>query len=133
MKRAIFAIPEGTTIAGLTPEQQAAIASVFAQFTLPMPGTVAHDGQTLVDGIVTDNFDPGVMPALGLDWTCLGLWYWDEHSLHTEEIIPFNLDEFMHYVPDINEYDEEGNIVGSSPAPRQLTHNWAGWPVNEGN
>ena len=26
-------------------------------------------------------------------------------------------------------YDEEGNEIGTEPAPQQLTHGWAGWEV----
>src|SRR5690606_3758213 len=77
MKRAILRLPQGLRFDDLQPEQQAAIMQVFAQFTLPMPGTIAADGYELVDGVTGDNFDPSVMPGLGMDWPVVGLWQWD--------------------------------------------------------
>src|SRR5690606_28565105 len=47
MMRAILRLPAGTRFDTLTTEQQVAISSVFAQFVLPMPGTMAAEGYEL--------------------------------------------------------------------------------------
>lgn len=126
MKRSIWAIPAGTTLDTLTPEQQDAIASVYSQFVLPMPGTIPHAGQEVVDGLTDDTFDPLVMPGLGLDWTCIGMWQWDGHG-DVVTLVPLDMDALYPHLPDVVEYDDEGNVTGTSPAERRLPHGWAGW------
>lgn len=128
MRRSIWVIPASTTLDTLTPEQQEAIAAVYSQFVLPMPGTVEHDGKILVDGITADSFDPSVMPGLGLDWECLYLCQWDLVSPEVTEIVPLDLDKFMNHVPDIVEHDENGAPIATHAPERKLAHNWAGWP-----
>lgn len=128
MKRAIYSIPAGTTVESLTPEQQAAIAGVFAQFVNPQPGTSVFEDRQIVDGVVGDNFDPTVLEALGMeDWTLMGLWQWDGTGALVT-IQPLDLDDYMQYVPDVVQYDDDGNVAGASPAERRIQHSWAGWP-----
>ncbi len=47
MKRLIVSAPSDITLDALTPEQQAALQSVIAQWVQPMPGTIEHDGTIL--------------------------------------------------------------------------------------
>lgn len=131
MKRAILRLPQGTRFESLTPEQQDAIRSVWAQFTLPMPGTIPADGFELVDGLAGDNFDPTVMPGLGLDWPIVGLWQWDGKS-ELVTVVPLDEAVMLAHLPPIREYDEEGNIISETPRPvAEIPHSWSGWPVPE--
>lgn len=131
MKRAIFIIPADTALESLTPEQQAAIASVDSQFALPMPGTQIVTGKKVVDGLVSDAFDPAVMAPLGLDWQLLMLVEWDGIAPAVTVLYALDLDAYMPFVPPINIYDVNGNVTDTTPAPRQLTHDWAGWTETE--
>jgi hypothetical protein len=115
MIRAILKIPEGLELSQLTQEQQAAINSVFAQFVLPMPGTIPYDGRIVIDSITGDNFDPEVMPGLGLPFGVLCLLQWDGVSEELVELMPLS-DDFINYLPN-------GSV-------NQLTHGFAGWPIN---
>ena len=126
MKRAIIKAPEGISLDKLTKEQQAAIIFVFAQFVLPMPGTIVFDNNIIIDSITGDNFDPEVMPGLDLPFELMGMWQWDgvsqdivdeetktiTHALI--ELVPLN-SEFINFLP------EESEL--------QLPHGFAGWPV----
>ena len=49
MKRVILKVPAGLTLDQLTQEQQDAIASVFAQYALPMPGTIEYEEITTTE------------------------------------------------------------------------------------
>lgn len=51
MKRVILKVPAGLTLDQLTQEQQAAIAGVFAQFVLPMPGTIDYEEENKTETI----------------------------------------------------------------------------------
>ncbi len=51
MKRVILKVPAGLTLDQLTQEQQAAIAGVFAQFVLPMPGTIDYEEENVTETI----------------------------------------------------------------------------------
>jgi hypothetical protein len=112
MKRAILKIPEGLELSQLTPEQQAAIASVFAEFVMPMPGTIPYNGHIIIDSITGDNYDPETMPGLELPFELRGLWQWDGISETLIELTP--LDDFACFLP-------EGAEV-------YLPHGFAGWP-----
>jgi hypothetical protein len=114
MKRAILKIPEGLELSQLTPEQQAAIASVFAEFVMPMPGTIPFDGSIIIDAITGDNYDPETMPGLELQFELLGLWQWTGGSDELVELTTLD-EEFIHFLP-------EGSEL-------QLPHGFAGWPV----
>lgn len=127
MKRAIYLIPEGTRIDTLTPEQQAAIQSVHSQWRLPMPGTIPHAGLEVVDGLTDDSFGPLVMPVMGLDWTCIGMWQWDGHG-GLVTLVPLDMDALYPHLPETVEYDEDGEVVGTVPATPRVPHGWAGWP-----
>lgn len=127
MKRALFLIDEGLTLDDLEDYQRDAIASVFAQFVNPMPGTVAYDGRQVVDGITGDNFDPQVMEGLGLYWECVGLWQWDGEG-ELVNLVPFDGPQFLNYLAPTTVYDEEGNVVDTEPPTLHLPHRWAGWP-----
>lgn len=132
MKRAIYRIPASTTFETLTEEQQDAIRSVQSQWALPMPGTIVANGMQVVDGIVADSFDPDVLPILGLgDWQLLGLYGWDEQSPELTVIAPLDMDALLPHLPDAVEYDEDGNVTGTSPAVPHVPHGWAGWPQPE--
>ncbi|CAP41331.1 hypothetical protein [Bordetella petrii] len=127
MKRAILRLPAGTRFDSLTAEQQAAISSVFAQFVLPMPGTTVADGYELVDGLAGDNFDPAVMPGLGMDWPIVALCQWDE-AAGLATIQPLDEAVLLAHLAPVVELDADGNVVGSQPAELDMPHNWAGWP-----
>lgn len=128
MKRAILRLPQGTRFDDLQPDQQAAIMQVFAQFTLPMPGTIPAEGFELVDGVTGDNFDPSVMPDLGMDWPVVGLWQWDGTG-GLVEIEPFDTEAMLRHLPPVYTYDDEGNVVSERPQTDPTPpHNWAGWP-----
>jgi len=113
MKRAILKIPEGLELSQLTPEQQAAIASVFAEFVMPMPGTVIANESKIVDAITADNFDPEVMYALDLPFGLMGLWSWDGISDELIELDELE-EDFIDFLP-------EG-------AELAIPHGFAGWP-----
>jgi len=113
MKRAILKIPEGLELSQLTKEQQAAIASVFAEFVMPMPGTIPFDGHIVIDAITGDNYDTETMPGLNLPFELLGLWQWDWTRENLIEWVPLNL-EFSNFLP-------EG-------AELAIPHGFAGWP-----
>jgi hypothetical protein len=49
LKRTILKVPAGLILEQLTQEQQDAIASVFAQFVLPMPGTIEYEEVTTTE------------------------------------------------------------------------------------
>jgi hypothetical protein len=113
MKRAILKIPEGLELSQLTEEQQAAIASVFAQFVMPMPGTIPYEGHIIIDSITGDNYDPATMPGLELPFELLGLWSWDGESTELVELMPLD-PAFIDFLPG----DDDWNIP----------HGFAGWP-----
>ena len=154
MKRLILTSPTGLTLDQLTSEQQAAIQSVFAQFVLPMPGTKSYGdstytitrpdpestfeaplpdvietftGLSILDAVTNDNFDPAVIEPLGLPFTLIGLWQWTG-NVHDELITlqPLSL-EFINYLPDVNAYDAEGNVISTNPPTLTIPHNWSGW------
>ncbi len=127
MKRAIYRVPAGI-LSMLTPEQLDALQSVLAQYAFPMPGTIEHDGFALVDGVTQDNFDPAVMPALGMDWECLGLWQWPG-SGPLRELVPLAADAMLLHLPDVVTYDQDGEVVDTAPPVLHVPHNWAGWPA----
>lgn len=150
MKRLILKSPTGLTIEQLSSEQQSAIRSVFSQFVLPMPGTIpfgtdittievpnvdpllpaevlTFTGYSIVDAIVADNYDPTSIIALNLPFIVLGEWQWDGDG-HLSTITPLD-SSFIHYLPAINEYDAEGNVINTSVPTLTLPHNWAGWPT----
>jgi hypothetical protein len=114
VKRAILKIPEGLELSQLTQEQQAAIASVFAEFVMPMPGTIPYDGNIVIDSITGDNYDPETMPGLDLPFELMGLWQWDGTSEELVELNPLDAG-FINFLP-------EG-------AELQLPHGFAGWPT----
>jgi hypothetical protein len=119
MKRAILKIPEGLELSQLTPEQQAAIASVFAEFVIPMPGTIPFDGSIIIDAITGDNYDPETMPGLDLPFELLGLWQWDGASDELVELYPLDAD-FVEFLPE----PPEGMMFWTD-----IPHGFSGWPV----
>ena len=127
MMRAILRLPAGTRFDTLTTEQKVAISSVFAQFVLPMPGTMAAEGYELVDGLADDDFDPAVMPGLDMDWPVVGLWHWDG-TAGLAVIQPLDEAVLLAHLAPVVELDADGNVVGSQPAALHMPHNWSGWP-----
>lgn len=141
MKRLILTSPTGLTFDQLTPEQQAGISSVFAQYILPMPGTISYGTETytittpdtdvietftglsILDATTTDNFTVEAITTLGLPFTVMGMWQWegnvDDALVEQQALDP----SFIHYLPDTT--DEDGNPV---PPVLHIPNNWAGWP-----
>jgi len=111
--RVLMLVPEGLTFEALTPEQQAAISSVFGQYVLPMYGTVPAAGKVVCDAVAGDNFDPGAIGSLGLPFELIGMWK-DDGTI----ALPLNEAEFMARLPE----PEEGVKVLHEP------HRWSGWP-----
>ncbi len=153
MKRLILTCPTGLTLDQLTPEQQTAIQSVFAQFSLPMPGTIpfgdsiytitrpdpestfvvplpdittTFTGLSILDAVTNDNFDPDVITPLGLPFTILGMWQWTGRD-GLIELQPLSV-EFVNYLPNIITYDDEGNVLTTTAPTLTIPHGWAGWP-----
>lgn len=107
--RVILRIPTALTFEVLSPEQQAAIQSVFGQFVMPMPGTIEAGGWKLCDAVTGDNFDPARMSLYGFNWPILGMWD-DSGLVHA----PFDAATFQTHLPD--------------GEPLHEPHRWAGWP-----
>jgi len=147
MKRLILTSPTGLTLDQLTPEQQAAIQSVFVQYILPMPGTISYGtdsyttttpdpesttdaplpdiievytGLSILDATTTDNFTVESITALGLPFTVMGMWEWsgNDNLVELQALDP----RFINYLPDTT--DEDGNPV---PPVLHIPNNWAGW------
>ena len=140
MKRLILTSPTGLTFDQLTPEQQAGISSVFAQYILPMPGTISYGTETytittpdtdvietftglsILDATTTDNFTVESITTLGLPFTVMGMWEWsgnaDSPLVELQALDP----SFINYLPDTT--DEDGNLV---PPVLHIPNNWAGW------
>ena len=150
MKRLILTSPTGLTFDQLTPEQQAGISSVFAQYIMPMPGTISYGTETytittpdpesttevplpdiievytglsILDATTTDNFTVEAITALGLPFAVMGMWEWSGNA--NDALIELQaLDpSFINYLPDTT--DEDGNPV---PPVLHIPNNWAGWP-----
>ncbi len=153
MKRLILTCPTGLTLDQLTQEQQAAIQSVFAQFSLPMPGTKpfgdspytitrpdpestfdaplpdvieVFTGTVILDAVTNDNFNPDVLIPLGLPFTILGMWQWSGSGELTElqPLAP----EFINYLPNANTYDDVGGVLTTITPTLHIPHGWCGWP-----
>jgi hypothetical protein len=149
MKRLILTSPTGLTFDQLTPEQQAGISSVFAQYIMPMPGTISYGTETyttttpdpesteetplpdiievytglsILDATTTDNFTAEAITTLGLPFTVMGMWQWEGNA--DDALIELQaLDpSFINYLPDTT--DEDGNPV---PPVLHIPNNWAGW------
>jgi hypothetical protein len=123
MKRLILTAPTGLTLDQLTPEQQVAIQSVFAQFTLPMPGTIEFNATVILDAITADNFNPDVLVPLGLPFGILGMWQWDGSSDVLIELQPLDIG-FINYLPDVHTYDNEGNVLTTTAPTLHIPCGW---------
>ena len=132
MKRLILTSPTGLTVDQLTPEQQAGISSVFAQYIMPMPSTISYGTETytittpdtdvietftglsILDATTTDNFTVESITTLGLPFTLMGMWEWsgnaNEGFIRSSALDP----SFINYLP-------EGSVL-------HIPNNWAGWP-----
>ncbi len=111
--RVILLVPEALEFSMLNEDQQAAIASVFGQYVMPMPGTVTASGMKVVDAITTDNFNPASMGQHGLNWPILGMW-----NSEGVPVIPLDEAVFLAHLPT----PDVGDKVLHEP------HRWAGWP-----
>lgn len=149
MKRLILTSPTGLTIDQLTPEQQAGISSVFAQYIMPMPGTISYGTETyttttpdpestteaplpdiievytglsILDAVTSDNFTVESITTLGLPFTVMGMWQWS--GLASDPLVELQaLDpSFINYLPDTT--DEDGVVT---PPVLHIPNNWAGW------
>ena len=150
MKRLILTSPTGLTFDQLTPEQQAGISSVFAQYIMPMPGTISYGteiyttttpdpestaevplpdiievytGLSILDATTTDNFTVESITALGLPFTVMGMWEWSGNADDALVELQALDPSFINYLPDTT--DEDGNPV---PPVLHIPNNWAGWP-----
>ena len=150
MKRLILTSPTGLTFDQLTPEQQAGISSVFAQYIMPMPGTISYGTETytittpdpestaevplpdiievytglsILDATTTDNFTVESITALGLPFTVMGMWEWSGSANDALVELQALDPSFINYLPDTA--DAEGNPV---PPVLHIPNNWAGWP-----
>ena len=112
--RVLLLIPEGLTFDLLSLEQQTGINSVFGQYVMPMPGTIAANGTVVCDAVTLSTFDPTYMAPLGITWPIIGMW--DNSGAI---IVPLDEGAFMTHLPDPD--------VG--PKTLYETHSWAGWPV----
>lgn len=111
MIRLLLTCPEGLSLDQLTDEQQAAVNSVFAQYVLPMPGTITYNNTVIIDAVVNDSFNADRVAELGLPFTIIATWQWDGvNDLVTIKPVDSTL---ANHLPD--------GIAG-------LTHSWAGWP-----
>lgn len=123
MKRLILTSPTGLSLDQLTPEQQAAIQSVFAQYILPMPGTISYNALSILDAVTSDNFNEESIITLQLPFTIMGVWQWEGNAdsplVELQALDP----NFINYLPDTT--DEDGNPV---PPFLHIPNNWAGWP-----
>ena len=149
MKRLILTSPTGLTFDQLTPEQQAGISSVFAQYIMPMPGTISYGTETytittpepeattevplpdisevytglsILDATTTDNFTVETITALGLPFTVMGMWEWSGNANDALVELQALDPSFINYLPDTT--DEDGNPV---PPVLHIPNNWAGW------
>ena len=150
MKRLILTSPTGLTFDQLTAEQQAGISSVFAQYIMPMPGTISYGTETyttttpdpvstteaplpdiievytglsILDATTTDNFTVEAITALGLPFTVMGMWEWSGNANDALFELQALDPSFINYLPDTT--DEDGNPV---PPVLHIPNNWAGWP-----
>ena len=150
MKRLILTSPTGLTFDQLTAEQQAGISSVFAQYIMPMPGTISYGTETyttttpdpesttevplpdiievytglsILDATTTDNFTVEAITALGLPFTVMGMWEWSGNANDALVELQALDPSFINYLPDTT--DEDGNPV---PPVLHIPNNWAGWP-----
>ena len=150
MKRLVLTSPTGLTFDQLTPEQQAGISSVFAQYIMPMPGTISYGTETyttttpdpesttevplpdiievytglsILDATTTDNFTVEAITALGLPFTVMGMWEWSGSANDALVELQALDPSFINYLPDTT--DEDGNPV---PPVLHIPNNWAGWP-----
>ena len=149
MKRLILTSPTGLTFDQLTAEQQAGISSVFAQYIMPMPGTISYGTETyttttpdpesteevplpdiievytglsILDATTTDNFTIEAITALGLPFTVMGMWEWSGNADDALVELQALDPSFINYLPDTT--DEDGNPV---PPVLHIPNNWAGW------
>lgn len=113
MKRVILSALASLDWDDLTEGQQAAITGVFGEYVMPMPGTVEHVGQKIIDAITLDSFDPANIQILGLPFIVLGLWQFDGTVLTEMEALN---EVFYNYVASNN---------------RLIPHSWAGWPQSD--
>ena len=136
MKRLILTSPTGLTFDQLTPDQQAGISSVFAQYIMPMPGTISYGTETyttttpdpestteaplpdiievytglsILDATTTDNFTVETITTLGLPFTVMGMWQWSGDADSPVVELQALDPSFINYLPDTT--DEDGNSV----------------------
>ncbi len=128
MKRVICTVPQGLRLPMLTPEQRAAIAQVYTQFVLPMAGTQPANGKEVVDGLVADTFDPQAIDDLELPFDVIGIYQWNGQAPELTTIQPISGATLLPHLPDVVQYDEQGEEIGTEPATPHVPMNWAGWP-----
>lgn len=121
MRRAIFLLPADTDFEALPEAVQQHLQDVGFQYIASMPNTRVIDGMMVADGIAHSNeLTPDDFAQL--DWQLI--YYAEYPDIVHQEV---DWEAYMPYVQDTVLYDEEGNEVGTEPAPQRLTHSWAGW------
>jgi len=123
MRRAVFLLPADTDFEQLPEAVQQHLQDVGFQYIAPMPNTRVIDGLMVADGIAhTDELTPEDFAQL--DWQLL---YYAEYP----DIVHQEVDwaTYMQYVNDTPIYNDDGEQIGTEPAPEKLTHGWAGWGV----
>lgn len=121
MKRIIFKVPEALEFTALTADQQAAIARVLGQYSMPMAGTVATGGFKLVDAIADDTFNPANIVTLGLPFTIMGMWQWDlKPATTTSTIDPVTQAITTTTITQYTVTDPISNLVTTIPAQGAL-------------
>lgn len=125
MKRCLMTAPEAIEWDDLTDEQQAEISGIFSQWVMPMPGTIPTGGLKIIDAVMDDRFDPAKITDLALPFAIIGLWQWDGGDV--AELTPID-SSFWGFLAPVVILDDEGEVIGTEPAPHGIPHGWAGWP-----
>lgn len=119
MKRTILKAPAAFTFADLTAPQIEAISAIHGQWVAPMPGTMAVAGLHLIDAVMTDQFDPDNIAALGLPFEVMAIWQWDGSSHAMTALQALDTQAFAAFL---------APVEGMPPQPYE-PHRWAGWPA----
>lgn len=125
MKRLILKAHKDFTVDSLSPAEQDAINSVFAQLSLPMLGTVEYNESIVIDVVTAESVTLENFGKLNLPLELYGMWGC-RCSGELNTIVPLNTD-FINFLPIPVSFDSEGNEVVLDKI-LALPHNWAGWP-----
>lgn len=124
MKRLLLKAHKDFTVDSLSPAEQSAINSVFAQLSLPMLGTVEYNESIVIDVVTAESVTLENFGNLNLPLELYGMWDC-RCSGELNTIVPLNTD-FINFLPVPVSIDSEGNEVVLDKV-LALPHNWAGW------